>query len=164
MDLLWADWKLVMLSRDLTCFYSAMLCWKIFQPVLWSSWSSLCMSRGSDIHYSIIMNVIESLKTMSMEKESTVVLGKNKALSQTWNKASTKQGKIVWDVCNYLCKRRIKNNEKGVFHYIKLTNQLSFKTCFQNVDQHTGGKWLIPSTKHQKNNQLQSLELPCRVL
>ena len=33
---------------------SGMLCWMIFQFVLWSSWSSLCMSRGSDIHYSIM--------------------------------------------------------------------------------------------------------------
>ena len=33
-----------------------------------------------------------------------------------------------------------------------------FKLDFQNVDQHTGGKWLIYGTKHRKNNQLQSLE------
>ena len=34
---------------------------------------------------------------------------------------------------------------------------------FQSVDQHTGGKWLINGTKHSKDNQLQSLELPCRI-
>ena len=28
------------------------------------------------------------------------------------------------------------------------------------MDQHTGGKWLIHGTKHRKDNQLQSLELP----
>ena len=33
---------------------------------------------------------------------------------------------------------------------------------FQKVDQHTGGKWLIHGTKCRKDNQLQSLELPCR--
>ena len=31
------------------------------------------------------------------------------------------------------------------------------------VDQHTGGKWLIHGTKRRKDNQLQSLELPCRI-
>ena len=33
----------------------------------------------------------------------------------------------------------------------------------QKVDQHTGGKWLIHGTKHHKDNQLESLELPCRI-
>ena len=34
-----------------------------------------------------------------------------------------------------------------------------FKLDFQNVDEHTGGKWLIHGTKRRKDNQLQSLEL-----
>ena len=34
----------------------------------------------------------------------------------------------------------------GVLYYIKLTNQLSFKTNFQNMDQYTGGRWLIHGT------------------
>ena len=34
---------------------------------------------------------------------------------------------------------------------------------FQKMDQHTGGKWLIHGTKRRKDNQLQSLELPCRI-
>ena len=38
-----------------------------------------------------------------------------------------------------------------------------FKLDFQKVDQHTGGKWLTQGTKHRKDNQLQSLELPCRM-
>ena len=29
------------------------------------------------------------------------------------------------------------------------------------MDQHAGGKWLIDDTKRRKDNQLQSLELPC---
>ena len=33
-----------------------------------------------------------------------------------------------------------------------------FKLDFQNVDQHTGGKWLIHVTKRRKDNQLQRLE------
>ena len=38
-----------------------------------------------------------------------------------------------------------------------------FQLDFQKVDQHTGGKWLIHGTKRHKDNQLQSLELPCRI-
>ena len=34
---------------------------------------------------------------------------------------------------------------------------------FRKVDQHAGGKWLIHDTKRRKDNQLQSLKLPCRI-
>ena len=37
------------------------------------------------------------------------------------------------------------------------------KLDFQKVDQHTGGKWLIHGTKRHKDNQLPSLEPPCRI-
>ena len=37
------------------------------------------------------------------------------------------------------------------------------KFDFQKVDQHVGGKWLIHDTKCLKDNQLQSLKLPCRI-
>ena len=37
------------------------------------------------------------------------------------------------------------------------------KFDFQKVDQHAGGKWLIHGTKRRKDNQLQSLKLPCRI-
>ena len=39
-----------------------------------------------------------------------------------------------------------------------------FKFDFQKVDQHAGGKWLIHNTKRRKDNQLQSLKLPCTIL
>ena len=38
------------------------------------------------------------------------------------------------------------------------------KFDLQIVDQHIGGKWLIHGTTHSKENQLQSLELPCKIL
>ena len=44
-----------------------------------------------------------------------------------------------------------------------LQSYYHFELDFQNVDQHTGGKWLIHGTKRRKDNQLQSLELPCRI-
>ena len=34
---------------------------------------------------------------------------------------------------------------------------------FRKVDRHAGGKWLIHDTKRRKDNQLQSLKLPCRI-
>ena len=56
-----------------------------------------------------------------------------------------------------------KTQQKVVFLYVKLTNLLSFKLDFQKVDHHTGGKWLIHGTKRHKDNELQSLELHCRI-
>ena len=37
-----------------------------------------------------------------------------------------------------------------------------FKLDFQELDQHVC-KWLIHGTKRRKDNQLQSLEPPCRI-
>ena len=44
-----------------------------------------------------------------------------------------------------------------------LQTRYHFKLDFQKVGQHTGGKCLIHGTEHCKDNQLQSLELPCRM-
>ena len=44
-----------------------------------------------------------------------------------------------------------------------LQNYYPFKLDLQNVDQYTGGKWLIHGTKRLKENQLQSLERPCGI-
>ena len=53
---------------------------------------------------------------------------------------------------------------KKLFSLISnLQTYYHFKLDFQKVDQHTGGKWLFHGTKRQKDNQLQSLELPCRI-
>ena len=41
-----------------------------------------------------------------------------------------------------------------------LQNYYRFKLDFQKVDQHTG---FIHGTKRRKDNQLQRLELPCRI-
>ena len=58
------------------------------------------------------------------------------------------------------------NNQKQqkVFSLMfNLQTYYQFKLDFRKVDQHTGGKWLIHGTKRHKDNQLQSLELPCRI-
>ena len=47
-----------------------------------------------------------------------------------------------------------------------MSNQQSnccLKVDFQNVDQHTVGKWLIHDTKRHQDNKLQSLKQPCRI-
>ena len=44
-----------------------------------------------------------------------------------------------------------------------LQTNYPFELDFQEMDQYTGGKWLIHGTKHCKDNQLQSLELTCRI-
>ena len=41
-----------------------------------------------------------------------------------------------------------------------LQTDYNLKLNFQNMDHHTGGKWLIHGTKHHKDNQRQSLEPP----
>ena len=44
-----------------------------------------------------------------------------------------------------------------------MSNYYRFKLDFQKVDQHTRDKWLIHCTQRHKDNQLQSLEFPCRI-
>ena len=60
----------------------------------------------------------------------------------------------------------MRNNQKRqkiVFPYVNLQTYYHFELDFQKVDRHTGGKWLIHGTKRRKDNQLQSLELQCRI-
>ena len=59
--------------------------------------------------------------------------------------------------------KQVKNNKKVFSFMSSLQTYYHFKLDFENVDQHTGGKWLIHGTKRHKDNQLQSLELPCRI-
>ena len=55
-------------------------------------------------------------------------------------------------------------NAKKMFSLMSnLQTCYHLKLDFQKVDQHTEGKWLIHGTKGRKDNQLQSLELPCRI-
>ena len=51
---------------------------------------------------------------------------------------------------------------KKLFSFMSnLLTHYHFKLDLKKVDQHAGDKWLIHGTKHRKDNQLQSLELPC---
>ena len=65
------------------------------------------------------------------------------------------------DIYNCICQ-----NTKKKIHYplCQIHSPTVFKNFdFQKVDQHAGGKWLIHDSKRRKDNQLQSLKLPCRI-
>ena len=64
------------------------------------------------------------------------------------------------DIYNCICQNT--KTIRFIIHYVKPTAQLLFKIRFPKVDQHAGSKWLIHDTKRRKDNQLQSLKLPCR--
>ena len=66
------------------------------------------------------------------------------------------------DIYNCICQNTQKNSD-----ILSIMSNLQPNCClkfdFQKVDQHAGGKWLIHDTKCRKDNQLQSLKLPCRI-
>ena len=71
---------------------------------------------------------------------------------------------MIWCVKTYIIAYvKIQKKWRYTIQYVTPTAQLVFKINFQLVDQHAGGKWLIHDTKRRKDNQLQSLKLPCRI-
>ena len=58
---------------------------------------------------------------------------------------------------------KYKINEDILSIMSNLQPHCCLKIDFQKVDQHAGDKWLIHDTKRRKDNQLQSLKLPCRI-
>ena len=71
---------------------------------------------------------------------------------------------MIWCIKTYIIAYvKIQKKWRYTIHYVKPTAQLLFKIGFQKDDQHTGGKWLIHDTKRRKDDQLQSLKLPCRI-
>ena len=70
---------------------------------------------------------------------------------------------MIWCIKTYIIAYVKTQKIRYIIHYVKPTAQLLFKIRFQKVDQHAGGKGLIHDTKRRKDNQLQSLKLPCRI-
>ena len=68
---------------------------------------------------------------------------------------------MIWCIKTYIIAYVKTQKIRFIIHYVKPTAQLLFKIRFPKVDQHAGGKWLIHDTKRRKDNQLQSLKLPC---
>ena len=69
-----------------------------------------------------------------------------------------------------MCKYKYKQTEKQKINkYMKLhamsnlPTNCCLKVDFQDADQYATGKRLIQHTKHIKDNQLQRLELQCRI-
>ena len=58
---------------------------------------------------------------------------------------------------------KYKKNEDILSIMSNLQPNCCLKINFQKVDQHAGGKWLIHDTTRRKDNQSQSLKLPCRI-
>ena len=70
---------------------------------------------------------------------------------------------MIWWIKIYIIAYVKTQKLRYFIHYVKPTAQLLFKFDLQKVDQHAGGQWLIHDAKRRKDNQLQSLKLPCRI-
>ena len=71
---------------------------------------------------------------------------------------------MIWCIKTYTTAYvKIQKNEDILSIMSKLQLKCCLKVDFPKVDQHAGGKWLIHDTKRRKDNQLQSLKLPCRI-
>ena len=82
----------------------------------------------------------------------------NKTFLGRENNVNEKKNKIMhWYV------KQIKNNKKLFSFISNLQTYYHLILDLQKVDQQIGDRWLIHGTNHRKNNQLQSLELPCRL-
>ena len=121
---------------------------------------SRSVTHAKCLHIPCIID-IENIKTTSMETVSTGVLGKNK---EHYLRSKDKAEKR-YDVSRPLQLQisKYKKNEIILSIMSNLQPNCCLKVDFQKVDQHAGGKWLIHDTKRRKDNQLQSLKLPCRI-
>ena len=78
---------------------------------------------------------------------------------------------MLWDITSFLNTYAKKETNQWITAFAIISNlQTNYrlkldrlKLNVQNVDQHAGWKWLIHETKHRKDDQLQKLELPCRI-
>ena len=94
-----------------------------------------------------------------MEDVSTGVLEKIKNIYEVKIKT-----KMIWFIKTYIVAYiKIQKNEDILSSMSNLQPNWCLKIDFQKVDQHAGGKWFINGTKRRKDNQLQSLKLPCRI-
>ena len=70
---------------------------------------------------------------------------------------------MIWYIKTYIIAFvKIQKNEDVLSSMSSLQPNWCLKIDFQKVDQHVRGKWLIHGTKRRKDNQLQSMKLPCR--
>ena len=94
-----------------------------------------------------------------MEDVSTGVLEKINNIQEV--KIKPKNDMMYQEIYN--CISRNTKNEVILSSMSNLQPNWCLKIDFQKVDQHAGGKWLTHDTERRKDNQLQSLKLPCRI-
>ena len=71
---------------------------------------------------------------------------------------------MIWCITTYIIAYvKVHKNEDVLSSMSNLQPNWCLKIDFQKVGQHAGGKWLIHDTKRRKDNQLQSLKIPCRI-
>ena len=105
--------------------------------------------------------IVEIMKTASMETVSTGVLDENKEHYLRGNDKAEKKHSVFWYKKLHMSKYQ--KNEDLQSNMWNLQPHCWLKVDFQKVDKHTGGTWLIHDTKRHKDNQLQSLKLPCTI-
>ena len=71
---------------------------------------------------------------------------------------------MIWCIKTYII-AYAKTHKNKIYYPLCQTYSptVVLKFDFQKVDQNAGGKWIIHDTKRRKDNQLQSLKLPCRI-
>ena len=70
---------------------------------------------------------------------------------------------MIWCIKTYII-AYVKTQKKDSSSIMSnLQPNCCLKFDFQKVDQRARGKWLIHDTKRRKDNQLQSLKLPCKI-
>ena len=69
---------------------------------------------------------------------------------------------MIWCIKTYYI-AYVKSQKNKINYPLCQTYNCCLKFDFQKVDQRAGGNWLIHDTKRRKDNQLQSLKLPCRI-
>ena len=104
----------------------------------------------------ISIALIEHVNTTSVETVSTGVLDKNKEHYFRCKDYVSRQIQV------HMSKYK-KKNEDSQSIMSNLQPNYCLKVDFEKVAQHTGGNCLIHDTKRHKDNQLQSLKLPCRI-
>ena len=69
---------------------------------------------------------------------------------------------MIWCIKTYIIAYVKTQKMRYIIQYSNLQPNCCLKFDVQKVDRHAGGKWLIHDTKGRKDNQLQSLKIPCR--
>ena len=111
-------------------------------------------------YFWVLVHQIESMKTTSMETVSRGVLDKNKKHDLISIHKAEKSYDVLRHIQLHMSKYKNEDLQSIMSH---LQPNSCLKIDIQKVDTHTGGKWLIHHTKRRKDNQLQSLKLPCRI-